>query len=61
MLVIASDGLLDLLGANTTVGDAFGFLAGHTSPAALCLAVSALAKVRPPTDDVTIVAVRREG
>lgn len=60
ILVVASDGLLDLLGEDAVVDDAFEFLAGQTSPAELCLAVSILAKERTLTDDVTVVALRRE-
>lgn len=60
MLVIASDGLLDLLGDCSKVSDAFAFLAGCTSPTELCFAVGILAKERPPADDVTIVVIRRE-
>lgn len=59
MLVIASDGLIDLLGERAVVGDVFDFLAGHRTPGELCSAVSALAKGRPPADDITIVALKR--
>lgn len=59
MLVVASDGLLDLLGDDAELDDCFAFLGAQPSPSDLCFAVSALAKERPPTDDVTIVAVRR--
>ena len=59
MMVIASDGLLDLLGDNAIVADVFKFLSVHRDAAELCFAVSRLAKERPPTDDVTVVAVRR--
>ena len=58
-VVIASDGLLDLIGDNAVPRDAFDLLSGHDDPAELCLAVSRLAKERMPTDDVTVVAVRR--
>jgi hypothetical protein len=60
MLVIASDGLLDLLGDNVVVGDAVEFLARYSDPSELCIAVGILAKERPPTDDITVIAVRRE-
>lgn len=59
-LVIASDGLLDLLGDNTPVADAFNFVAAHAGPSELCMAVGRLAEQRPPTDNVTIVALRRD-
>ncbi len=59
MLVIASDGLLDLLGDKAVSADAFTFLSRHTDPSELCSAVSILAKERPPTDDVTVIAVCR--
>lgn len=60
MLVIASDGLLDLLGEDAVARDAFAFLAKFTNPDELASAVSALADQQPPIDDVTVVAVRRE-
>lgn len=59
-LVIASDGLLDLLGEKAVVDDAFEFLAGHAGPSEMCSAVSELARRQPPIDDVTVVAVRRD-
>jgi len=59
-LVIASDGLLDLLGEKAVAGDAFRFLARFGDPAEMCGEVSALAEKLPPIDDVTIVAVRRD-
>ena len=37
------------------------FLAGHTDPAQLCSAVAKLTETRLATDDITIVALRREG
>ncbi|HNP12215.1 MAG TPA: SpoIIE family protein phosphatase [Mycobacterium sp.] len=61
MLVIASDGLLDLLDDHAVVDDALQFLAGHTDPAQLCSAVAKLTETRLATDDITIVALRREG
>lgn len=60
-LVVASDGLLDLLGEKSVVGDAFEFLASYADPSEMCAAVSALAERLPPIDDVTVVAVRRDG
>ena len=60
-LVVASDGLLDLLGEKAVVGDAFEFLASYADPSEMCAAVSALAERLPPIDDVTVVAVRRNG
>ena len=61
MLVIASDGLLDLLDDHAVVDDALQFLAGHTDPAQLCSAVAKLTETRLATDDITIVALRQEG
>ena len=58
MLVIASDGLLDLLDDHAVVDDALQFLAGHTDPAQLCSAVAKLTETRLATDDITIVALR---
>jgi len=59
-LVVASDGLLDLLGDSTLLDDVFAFLARHRTPSALCAAAGTMVGERPPTDDVTIIAVRRE-
>ena len=60
ILVIASDGLLDLLGEQSVVDEAFDFLAGHPDPEAMCAAVKALTRKQPPVDDVTVVAIRRD-
>lgn len=60
MLVVCSDGLLDLLDEisdRTAVQD---FVAAHPHPANLVEASRDLAAGLPPLDDVTVVAVRRE-
>ncbi len=59
MLVVCSDGLLDLLDEisdRTAVED---FVAAHPDPADLVEASRGLAVGLPPLDDVTVVAVRR--
>lgn len=60
MLVVASDGSLDLLGRNAVEQDILDFVAGHAKPGDLCAAVSALTTRKPPLDDVTLIAVRRD-
>lgn len=60
VLIIASDGLLDLLDEKAGVDDVFAFLANHRQPAELCTAVAALINSRPPADDITVVVVRRD-
>lgn len=59
-LVIASDGSLDLLGKDAGERDVLEFVAAHPEPADLCSAVRTLVARKPPLDDVTLVAVRRE-
>lgn len=59
-LVIASDGVLDLVGDGVDVRPALRFVAEHPGPDDLCKQARALAAARPPLDDVTVVAVRRE-
>lgn len=60
MLVVASDGSLELLGKHAVESDFLNFVAAHPEPADLCSAVTALSNHRPPLDDVTVVAVRRD-
>lgn len=60
MLVIASDGLLDLFGDTAVVSDAFEFCRQYGSPTELCSAVEELGRGRLSSDDVTVIALRRE-
>ncbi|OBF89196.1 serine/threonine protein phosphatase [Mycobacterium sp. 852002-51152_SCH6134967] len=60
MLVIASDGSLDLLGRSAVEQDILNFVAEHAKPGELCAAVSALTTRKPPLDDVTLIAVHRD-
>ncbi|MEO3758880.1 SpoIIE family protein phosphatase [Mycobacterium sp. B14F4] len=60
MLVIASDGSLELLDKQAVEKDVLDFVAAHPKPDDLCSAVTALTTRRPPLDDVTVVAVRRD-
>ena len=60
MLVVASDGSLELLGKQAEEKDVLAFIAAHPKPDDLCAAVTALTSRRPPLDDVTVVAVRRD-
>ncbi|WP_314038403.1 SpoIIE family protein phosphatase [Dietzia sp. CH92] len=60
MLVICSDGLLDLLDEVSDRTALRHFVAAHECPSALTEAAHALAAGLPPLDDVTVVAVRRE-
>ncbi|RDH74183.1 GAF domain-containing protein [Mycolicibacterium moriokaense] len=59
-LVIASDGVLDLIGDGSDVRPALTFVAEHPDPADLCAQARALAAANAPLDDITLVAVRRE-
>lgn len=59
-LVVASDGVLDLVGDGDDVRAAMDFVAQHADPADLCEKADALQKCQPSLDDVTIVAIRRE-
>ncbi|KUI47259.1 serine/threonine protein phosphatase [Mycobacterium sp. GA-1199] len=61
MLVVASDGSLDLLGRSAVEQDILNFIAAHAQPGELCAAVGALTTRKPPLDDVTLIAVRRDG
>jgi hypothetical protein len=60
MLVIVSDGLLDLLSEDSDAHTVQQFVSQHPDPRSLCMAVAALAASMPPLDDVTVVAVRRD-
>lgn len=59
-LVIASDGVLDLIGDGSDVRPALKFVAEHADPADLCFQARALAAANVPMDDITVVAIRRE-
>lgn len=59
-LVVASDGVLDLIGDGSDVRPALHFVARHAEPADLCARARALVAEKCPLDDVTLVAVRRE-
>lgn len=60
MLVVASDGSLELLDKEAVESDVLDFVAAHPDPGDLCRAVTAMTNQRPPLDDVTVVAVRRD-
>ncbi|BBZ63007.1 GAF domain-containing SpoIIE family protein phosphatase [Mycolicibacterium monacense] len=59
-LIIASDGVLDLIGDGSDARPALRFVATHPEPADLCARARALVAEKSPLDDVTLVAVRRE-
>ncbi len=59
-IVLASDGVLDLVSDGCDVGPALRFVAEHADPAELCAQIHALSAARPALDDVTLVALRRE-
>jgi phosphoserine phosphatase RsbU/P len=59
-LIIASDGVLDLIGDGSDVRPALEFVAEHAEPADLCEQARALAAGNPALDDITLVAIRRE-
>jgi len=59
MLVICSDGLLDLLDEDSDRSALAPLVASHRSPDTLVDAVRALVADRLPLDDVTVVAVRQ--
>ncbi|BBZ05974.1 hypothetical protein MDOR_01430 [Mycolicibacterium doricum] len=59
-LIVASDGVLDLVGDGSDVLPALRFVAHHAEPADLCGRARALVAEKSPLDDVTLVAVRRE-
>ncbi|MEH6622983.1 MAG: SpoIIE family protein phosphatase [Dietzia maris] len=60
MLVVCSDGLLDLLDEISDLTAVEDFVAAHPGPDDLVEASRRLAVSLPPLDDVTVVAVRRE-
>lgn len=60
MLVICSDGLLDLLDEQSDPAALCRFVADRADPEELVAAARALAESNPPLDDVTVVALRRE-
>lgn len=60
MLVVCSDGLLDLLDEISDLTAVEDFVAAHPGPDDLVEASRRLAVGLPPLDDVTVVAVRRE-
>jgi len=60
LLVICSDGLLDLLDQASARAPLREFIAPHACPSSLVEAVRSLVSGQPPLDDVTVVAVRRE-
>ena len=60
MLVVVSDGLLDIIGADTDIDALRELVVENADPGALCAAVRELATAQPPLDDVTVVAVRRD-
>ncbi|ORM28680.1 GAF domain-containing SpoIIE family protein phosphatase [Williamsia sp. 1135] len=60
MLIVVSDGLLDLLSEDSDAHTVQDFVRGHSDPTTLCSAVAALASSSAPLDDVTVVAVRRD-
>ncbi|MGA5462041.1 GAF domain-containing SpoIIE family protein phosphatase [Mycobacterium sp. NPDC050041] len=59
-LVIASDGVLDLVGDGSDVRPALQLVSQYREPAELCDFARSLHASTPPLDDVTLVAVRRE-
>jgi phosphoserine phosphatase RsbU/P len=58
-LVVASDGVLDLIGDGMDVRPALKFVAEHTDPVELCQQARALAEAGAALDDVTLVAIRK--
>jgi phosphoserine phosphatase RsbU/P len=58
-LVIASDGVLDLVGDGTDIRPALKFVAQHTDPVELCHQARALAETGAALEDVTLVAIRK--
>ncbi len=59
-LVVASDGILDLVGGGEDLDAALRFVAQHADPAELCARVRTLTARKATLDDVTIVAIRRD-
>jgi sigma-B regulation protein RsbU (phosphoserine phosphatase) len=60
VLVICSDGVLDLLDEHSDRAALWQFVARFSCPDDLVEAVKALTVGEPPLDDVTVVAVRRQ-
>lgn len=58
-LVIASDGVLDLIGDGTDVRPALEFVAQYPDPVELCSCARALAEAGAALDDVTLVAIQK--
>ncbi|UXA20378.1 PP2C family protein-serine/threonine phosphatase [Mycobacterium sp. SMC-4] len=59
-LVVASDGVLDLVSDGDDIDAAVRFMARYADPEELCAQARRLQARRPPLDDVTLVAIRRE-
>ena len=59
-LVVASDGMLDLVGDGADLDAALKFVAQHADPNDLCAQARALASSKATLDDITIVAIRRD-
>jgi serine phosphatase RsbU (regulator of sigma subunit) len=59
-LLIASDGVLDLVGDGSDVRPVLELLTDYRDPADLCSRARQLHASTPPMDDVTLVAIRRE-
>jgi hypothetical protein len=59
-LVIASDGVLDLIGDGSDVRPALKFVATNPAPSELCAQTRAMAARNAAIDDITLVAIRRE-
>lgn len=58
-LVLASDGMLDLVGDGEDLDAALKFVAQHADPYDLCARARALAASKSTSDDITIIAIRR--
>lgn len=59
-IVLASDGVLDLVSDGCDLGPALRFVAEHADPNDLCAQIRALSEANPALDDVTLVAIRRD-
>lgn len=59
-LVVASDGILDLIGDGIDTRHALRFVGRHRDPDDLCRQARMAAADVPPLDDITLVAVRRD-
>jgi hypothetical protein len=58
--VVASDGMLDLVGDGADLDAAMKFVAQHADPDDLCAQARVLASSKATLDDITIVAIRRD-